>query len=150
MPDLERPEVRHLVATHIHDLVALTLGATRDAAEIAKNRGLRAARLNALKDDVTRHLDRGDLSVVEVAARHRLTPRYVQMLFEGEGTTFTEFVRDQRLIRAHRMLSDPSLARRSISEIAFDAGFGDVSYFNRAFRRRFGDTPSSVRARDAS
>jgi len=30
--------------------------------------------------------------------------------------------------------------------VAFDAGFGDLSYFNRVFRRRFGATPSDVRA----
>jgi hypothetical protein len=33
----------------VHDLTALALGASRDAAEIAKGRGLRAARLNAIK-----------------------------------------------------------------------------------------------------
>src|SRR5262249_44100849 len=35
---------------------------------------------------------------------------------------------------------------RSITSVAFDAGFGDLSYFNRTFRRRFGDTPSGVRS----
>ena len=34
----------------------------------------------------------------------------------------------------------------AIIDIAFAAGFGDVSHFNRMFRRRFGDTPSDVRA----
>jgi AraC-like DNA-binding protein len=33
-----------------------------------------------------------------------------------------------------------------VSSIALDAGFGDISYFNRAFRRRYGATPSDVRA----
>ena len=31
-------------------------------------------------------------------------------------------------------------------QIAFEAGFGDLSYFNRAFRRRFGGSPSDIRA----
>jgi AraC-like DNA-binding protein len=123
----------------------VALGATRDAAEIADGRGLRAARLRAIKADIAGKLDRGDLSVDALAAQHRVTPRNVQMLFDGEGTTFTQFVRDQRLARAHRMLTDPRLAGRSISTVALDAGFGDISYFNRAFRRRFGDTPSGVR-----
>jgi AraC-like DNA-binding protein len=60
--------------------------------------------------------------------------------------TFTEFVLGQRLARAHRMLSDPRLADQKISTVAFDAGFGDLSYFNRVFRRRFGATPSELRA----
>jgi AraC-like DNA-binding protein len=43
------------------------------------------------------------------------------------------------------MLCDPRLAARSISSVAFEVGFGDLSYFNRAFRRRYGATPSEVR-----
>jgi len=54
--------------------------------------------------------------------------------------------RPQRLLRAHRMLSDPARAQRPIGAIAFEVGFGDLSYFNRAFRRRYGVTPSDVRA----
>jgi AraC-like DNA-binding protein len=36
---------------------------------------------------------------------------------------------------------------RSIAEIAYAAGFGDLSTFNHAFRRHFGCTPSDVRRR---
>ncbi len=81
--------------------------------------------------------------------RQRVTSRYVQMLFEHEGTTFTEFVRDARLNQAHRMLVDKRLTHRSVSAIAFDVGFGDLSYFNKVFRRRFGSSPSDVRATNA-
>jgi len=52
----------------------------------------------------------------------------------------------QRLMRAHALLTDPRHASEKISTIAFDAGFGDVSYFNRVFRERYGDTPSAIRA----
>jgi AraC-like DNA-binding protein len=69
------------------------------------------------------------------------------MLFESDGTTFSRFLLDQRLAHAHRMLSNPLLAERTISTIAYEAGFGDLSHFNRAFRRRYGETPSDVRAR---
>ena len=44
------------------------------------------------------------------------------------------------------MLTDLRFADGLISTIAFDVGFGDLSYFNNSFRRRFGDTPSDVRA----
>jgi AraC-like DNA-binding protein len=84
--------------------------------------------------------------VAALAARHRCTERFVQRLFEMEGTTFTEYVLAQRLARAHRMLSDPRRDGEKISTVAYDCGFGDVSYFNRVFRRRYGIAPSDVRA----
>jgi AraC-like DNA-binding protein len=142
---IENPETRRLVATHMHDLIALSVGASRDAAEIAKERGLRAARLRAIKNDIAVNLHRTDLSVDELARRQRVTPRYVQMMFEGEGTTFTQFLLSQRLASAHRILTDRRFAERSITSVAFDVGFGDLSYFDRVFRRRYGLTPSEAR-----
>lgn len=95
---------------------------------------------------IAEHLDSSDLSVTAVAARQRVTPRYVQMLFENEDTTFSQFVLGQRLRRAHRMLSDARYAGWTIGAIAFEVGFGDLSYFTRSFRRVYGDAPSQVRA----
>ncbi len=142
---LDSPQLRHSIVTHIHDLVALAIGATRDAADVARGRGIRAARLPAIKADIVKNLDRCELSVDSVAARQGISPRYVGILFESDASTFSEFVLGQRLIRAHRMLTDPRSAPRTISAIAFECGFGDLSYFNRTFRRRFGMTPSDVR-----
>ncbi len=143
---LASPELRHTVVAHVHDLLALTLGATRDAAEIANGRGVRAARLRALKADILGSLSQPDLSLVTLATRHRVTPRYVQALFEREGVTFSQFLLSARLARVHRMLRDPLQNDRSISSIAYEVGFGDLSSFNRAFRRHYGATPSDVRA----
>jgi AraC-like DNA-binding protein len=144
---LATPELRSLVVNHVYDLVALTLGATRDAAEVANGRGVRAVRLHAIKTEILHSLNRHELSLAGLAARHGVTPRHVQLLFESDGTTFSRFLLDQRLARAHRMLSNPLLAERTISTIAYEAGFGDLSHFNRAFRRQYGETPSDVRAR---
>ncbi|RWP53381.1 AraC family transcriptional regulator [Mesorhizobium sp.] len=139
------PAVANLAATHIQDLVALAIGATRDAAVIAEGRGLRAARLKAVKADIVSNLGYHDLTVGAVALRQGVTPRCVQKLFETEGRTFSSFVLDQRLARARRLLSDPRYADWTISSIAFEAGFGDLSYFHRAFRRLYGATPSDIR-----
>ena len=81
-----------------------------------------------------------------LAARHRVTARYIRKLFEAEGVTFSKFLLDERLARAHRMLIDPRHGAETISAIAFACGFGDLSYFNRVFRRRNGATPTGVRA----
>jgi AraC-like DNA-binding protein len=139
-------DLQQLFTTHVHDLVALSIGATRDAAELARGRGLRAARLNAAKGDIMHHLENEELTVTDVAGRLGVTPRYVQMMFEREGTTFSEYVVRQRLSRAYRILTDPRFLDRTITTIAFDVGFGNLSYFNRAFRRNYSATPSEVRA----
>jgi AraC-like DNA-binding protein len=132
-------------ATHLLDLTALAIGATRDGAELARGRGLRAARLAAIKLDIGKSLRRNDLSIGALAQRHGVTPRYIQKLFESEGTTFTEHVIERRLLEARRMLTDPQFAHHSIGEVALKAGFGDLPYFTRSFRRRFGMTPSDAR-----
>lgn len=140
------PVLAAQVANHLTDLVTLALGASGDAAEIARGRGARAARLAAVKRDILLDLGSADLTIGAIAARNGITPRYLRMLFESEDTSFTDFVLEQRLARAHRMMRDARYADRMISTIAFAAGFGDLSYFNRAFRRRFAMTPSEARA----
>lgn len=138
-------DVWNVAIPHVYDLVALTLGATHEAAEIAKGRGLRVARLRAAKADIVENIGRRDLSLDTVAKRQGISPNYLRKLFEGEDNNFTEFVLAQRLARAHRMLSDPRFATHAIGAIAYEAGFGDLSYFNHTFRRYFGLTPSDVR-----
>jgi AraC-like DNA-binding protein len=142
---LTSPELRQLFSIHVRDLVALAVGATRETGEAARDRGLRAARLSAIKGDIVGQLDNEGLCVADAAVRRGVTPRYVQMLFESEGTTFTQYVLEQRLARALRMLADPRHQGRTISAIAFEVGFGNLSYFNRTFRRHFSMTPSDAR-----
>jgi AraC-like DNA-binding protein len=142
---LSDPQAQHMIATHVYDLLALALGATRDATDVAQGRGLRAGRLAAIKADVLKALQ-FDVSVKAVAAAHRISERYLQRLFEEDGTTFSAFVLEARLALAYRLLIDPAQAGRSISALAVEAGFGDVSYFNRRFRSRYGCTPSDARA----
>jgi AraC-like DNA-binding protein len=143
---LRTPEFGMLAATHIQDLCALAIGATRDATEIAKGRSLPAARLRVLKADIAQSLGSGHISAGMLATRHGVSPRYIRKLFEGEGTTLSRFVLNRRLALVHRLLTDPRQRHRPIGVLAFEAGFGDLSTFNREFRRHYGATPSDVRA----
>jgi AraC-like DNA-binding protein len=144
-PVLSAPDVRQLLVTQLCDLVAVTMGATRDASAVAEGRGIRAARLRAIKADIEANLTLGDVSAVSVARRQNVSDSYIRKLFEGEQTSFSEFVLARRLVRAHRMLTERRSAERSIAWIAFEAGFGDLSYFNRTFKRRYGAPPSEIR-----
>jgi AraC-like DNA-binding protein len=133
-------------AAHIGDLIVLALGALRDPAENARRRGLRAARLMSVKADILANLTSPDLTVESIARRHGVSARTIGDLFAGDQTTFGDFVREQRLRRAYRMLLDGAMNHRAVSEIALSCGFGDISHFNHCFRRRFGETPTDVRA----
>ena len=108
-----------------------------------------AARLEAVKADILACLGDDNLTLAEVAQRHRASTRTIQLLFERSDTTFSEFVLEQRLLRAARLLGDPRHRAGKISDVAYLAGFNDVSYFHRSFRRRFGMTPVDAKARHA-
>ncbi|HEY1631431.1 MAG TPA: AraC family transcriptional regulator [Rhizomicrobium sp.] len=140
---LATPDLRALVTRHVYDLLALVLNPSRDQFEAAEG-GLRAGRLNAVKSYVLEHLDVHDLSVTQAANHARLSPRQVQRLFETEDLTFSAFVLQERLQKVYGELIDPR-SQRGVSDIAYDAGFGDISHFNRAFRKRFGASPTEVR-----
>jgi AraC-like DNA-binding protein len=139
-------ELQRLIVAHVNELVALTIGAKGDAAEFARGRGLRAARLVK----VLRLIDAGildaRLSAATVAAQLGVTPRYVQLLLEESGQTFTQHVLRRRLERAKELLVRDVDQNRKIAAVALEVGFSDLSHFNRTFRRHFGDTPSGVRA----
>lgn len=140
----EGEKARQIAANHVHDLVANVLdgfvprGAQRDEG------GIGAARLALARKDIQQRACDPALGIEHIALRQGVTARYIQQLFEGEGTTFTRYLRDCRLAMAHDRLMMPAAA--GIAVIAFECGFTDLSNFNRAFRRRYGMTPSEVRA----
>lgn len=146
-PGPSSPALQHAVVAHVHDLVVLIIGRTRRTTEVAEARGLRAARLESIKKYVVENLHGVELSAAAVAARHRIAPRYLHKLFEREEISFSRFVLDRRLERTLCLLKNPRYDGQTITAIAHEAGFNDLSYFNRCFRRRYQATPSSVRER---
>jgi AraC family transcriptional regulator len=72
-----------------------------------------------------------------------LSPFHFLRLFAGVlGVTPHQYLIRPRLRRAARLLADDA---RSITEIAFDVGFGDLSNFVRTFRRAAGVSPRAFR-----
>jgi AraC-like DNA-binding protein len=141
---LADPGLRRAVMTHMLDLGALMLGARADVAEVANKRGVLAARMRSIKATILSQIGKPDLTAATIAVQHGISTSYVRKLFNAEGTSFTEFVLTHRLAAAYRMLIDPGFIDRSISRIAHDAGFNDISHFNRSFRRLYGASPTDV------
>jgi AraC-like DNA-binding protein len=86
-----------------------------------------------------------DLSLVRLAREARLSPFHYLRTFESlTGLTPHQYLLRTRLRAAATRLTSGSA---KIVEIALDAGFGDVSNFNRAFRAEFGVSPRVYRQR---
>jgi AraC-like DNA-binding protein len=145
-PAFITPELGHLAATHIYDLVAVAMGATRDAAELARMRGVRAARMRSILEQIKSRFADPSFSPRTVATKLQVSPRYVQELLQETGASFTERVLEMRLQKARSMLMSPVAHPSAVGEIAYACGFNEVSYFNRRFRRRFGVSPTQYRA----
>jgi AraC-like DNA-binding protein len=59
---------------------------------------------------------------------------------------FNDYLNKHRLDDASKRLMDPQNERLPILSIALDVGYGSIAPFNRAFKQRFGQTPSEYRS----
>jgi AraC-like DNA-binding protein len=142
------PELALHIDRMLIDLVALTLGTDPETAHLACLRSLRAVRLQSVIGEIKRQFTNPNFSQAKVARKLGVSTRYVQDLLHETGVQFRERVLALRLEKARTMLQGAADRREKIIDIAYACGFNDLSYFNRCFRRRFGDAPMQLRDRD--
>jgi len=78
----------------------------------------------------------------QIARSLALSPRTLRRRLSEEGYTFQEVKTQVREQRARHYLASTAL---SLSEIAFELGYSELSAFSRAFRSRVGETPQAYR-----
>jgi AraC-like DNA-binding protein len=135
------------VGKNLLHLMAFSLSSGRDTAGISGMRTIRAARAREIVTEIRSGFSDPSFSSARVAAKVRLSERYIQDLLAETGKSFTERVMEERLQKARRTLESSSNDRMTIADIASECGFNEISYFNRSFRRRFGASPGDVRKR---
>ena len=141
----QTPLPRPMIAEQVGTLLTLATGFHEPAVE-SRHRGQLARQI--LRRIETDFAD-PELSPETLAAELGISKRYLQQLLAGSGTSFVQELTATRLDRASDMLSDPRAGGLSVGEIAFRCGFLDPGYFARAFRKRFGRTPSGWRGQPA-
>jgi AraC-like DNA-binding protein len=132
------------IANHLLDLAALGLGARGEHAAEARRGGLRAVRLKTVLTILGQRFAEPGFSAQKLATAAGLSERYVNELLYEAGASFTLRLNELRMRKAAELLGQ---RQGRISDIAFECGFNDLSYFNRCFRRRFGLTPTAARGK---
>lgn len=138
VPEEKAPEL----AGELLNLLTLTLTGTGE--ETSEDGSVRGTLLTAISKHIDLHIADPGLSPASVAARFRISLRYLHKLFEGQALSFAETVVARRLECCARDLAGDADAR--IADIAYRWGFNDLSQFNRRFRAAFGQTPRDYRA----
>lgn len=98
----------------------------------------------AAKLYIERHLHRLDLTPGSVARALGCSRARLYRAFAERNLAVFELIREVRLQRSRELLR--TAPAREVSAIAFECGYDDPSTFNRAFKRRFGLSPSEWRA----
>lgn len=105
-----------------------------------------ASRRALASDVMDLNLSNEALSLPWLAKRIGLSTRQLQRLFQAQGTSFRDLLRAKRYRFVVEHLDRLPRAHGRIATLAFQAGFRDLSNFNRGFRRRFGMTPRDYHA----
>jgi AraC family transcriptional regulator, positive regulator of tynA and feaB len=129
-------------AQHVVDLISHAPGIFE---ERPPERAGRSVLLSMMIDHIERHADDPELGAATLALKFHCSQRYVHKLFATTGRSLGEHINALRILVCTRNLLDHAHRRATIAEIAFNAGFRDISYFNRLFKRSSGLAPREFR-----
>lgn len=117
------------------------LGAQDELSEEARTRVL-LARIDAF---IGHNLGDPELSPAVVAARHDMSLRRLQLLFQERGESVAATVRRRRLEGCREELADPARRTVPVHTVAGRWGFTNASVFSRLFRKTYGAGPAEFR-----
>jgi AraC-like DNA-binding protein len=119
--------------------------AVRDVAppEEEPSRGMRARRIEAVRQFVEDNLHRSDLTPARAARALGMSVRQLHLLFEPSDTSFSRYMLTRRLERARSLLAQH--ANRSVLDIMLACGIESSTVFYRGFRKAYGMNPTDYR-----
>lgn len=122
------------------DMVAVALTSSTGAA--VPDGG--SAYLLRAKTYMRAHIWDSTLCAARVAAALNISVRTLNRAFAREGESAMRWLLDERLRSCHLALTEGRA--RSVSDVACEYGFSDLSHFSRVFKAKFGASPSEVKA----
>lgn len=136
---------RASLGEHVLDMLALAVGPGQGANVTVGEASVQSARLRMVRKYIEAHLGNPLLNPERVANASEISVRALHYLFKSTGQSVSDYIWERRLQRAREEL-ELAGSRRTVTEIALACGFNSMSHFSSMFRRRFGVTPSELRA----
>ena len=138
-------DCRRLLETAV-DLFKLTLQQNHSLL-LSQLTSMQEYRLSQIRAYIEYNLNTPGLNAEHISIHFDVSRRYIDKLFSLTGETLSGWIKKRRLEMCCRLLRDKDTRTRSITEIAYFTGFGDISYFNRSFKQSYHLTPSQYRKR---
>jgi AraC-like DNA-binding protein len=124
------------------DLLIAALAGTSTRGMFTSNQLVMRQRI---KSFVETRLSDPCLNCTLVSEAHGISVRYLNKLFENDEVSLSEWMWARRLDRARVSIESSQITGQSITQIAYDWGFKDPAHFSRAFKARYGESPSAYR-----
>ncbi|MEV6822098.1 helix-turn-helix domain-containing protein [Nocardiopsis dassonvillei] len=140
-----RPSDGNRLSAIICDLVSGMFASSLDMEDRLPPENRRRTLLMSLKNFIRSRLGDPMLSPRTVAEAHHISIAYLYRIFSEEETTVAAWIREQRLMNAHRDLRDPDLDAIPIHRIAVKWGFSSGPVFSRAYRDAYDVLPRETR-----
>lgn len=142
--DLSGPSAVRLMSNTV-DLVETMMFSLVGQTVSEPHRTRRRELLMQIQAYIDCHLHDPELDPQQIAAATFISTRYLHRIFRDEDITVAGYLRQARLVRCRRDLSDPLLTHLSVSAIASRWGFLNSSHFSRLFRQIVGVSPTEYR-----
>lgn len=142
LPHLDEPEFQSL-AMPIIDMLTMSYNEMRGSVTpLSRHRYYALLRV---KRFIKNNLTDASLDTQAISKAVGLSTRYINQLFNEEGTSMMRFLSEQRLILSQQLLMSRLYQHSSISELAMQAGFTNLSHFSRLFHQTYGLSPREFR-----
>ena len=113
-----------------------------EEADFSEDKNKASEKIKRVIKFVEDHYD-GDITVEDAAALINVTPSYFCRIFKSSiGNTFVDFLNNYRIMQAKQKLLKPET---TVTEVMYETGFSNYSYFNRVFRKYSGNSPTEYR-----
>ncbi len=142
---IEGPAAPQLGVDTLHSQVCDLLGAMMgQTSGQSATSALCAGHLLAAKAYMEEHLGDDGLRAGQIALAVGISERHLRRLFAAQDSSVADHLLARRLDRARAELLDPQLRATTVAETAYRCGFASHAHFSRAFKQRFGLTPSEL------